>query len=151
MKQKSLQISSGSVAQLAVDLFYVLIFGILAALLNPSYFLLAFGVVIFASTFEFQWPHGHDRPRVSLSPKLKISLLANLGWSLSAMVADWQSLGAGSRVLGRVLGTEDWSAGLMIVHTAHLILLLALLSLLELGIKSLCRALREFDLTSKPQ
>jgi hypothetical protein len=139
------------VARFVVDLCHILIFGICAGLLNPIYFLLTFCFVVLASTFEIRWPKLSERHRSIFNTKLRFSFLASLGWTLSGMLADWQSQGPGSRVLGRMLGIVDWNAGQVIVHAAHWILFLALLSLLEFGIKNLNQAFRDLYSTSKPQ
>lgn len=147
MKPIGFQNFSGFISRPGIDLLHFLSFGFWARLMEAPYFLLVFGIVILASTFEFR-SLGF---RALFQTRLKMSVLASLGWSLSAMVSDWQSQGAGSRVLGRMLGLMDWSAGVAIVHGIHWVLMLALLWLLEAGIRNLRQAFRELFSTSKSQ
>jgi hypothetical protein len=126
-----------TVARSSVDLAGLMGLGLIAYAFDFVNFLIGFSVLVFWSAKELQVL---KLPFI-LRNQWPWSVSASIAWAFAALGSDWQTGGAGSRVLARLLGVLDLDSGLIIVHLLHLLLIGLLLGLLEFGLKRLVRGL----------
>ena len=117
------------------DLMFAIAFGSLALFVDVSYFLILFGVLVVSSADEFR----RFRYRQWMVARWPTSALASIGWSMAAVLSDWQNGGAGSRIFARLFRVIDFSLGPILVHLVHGLLIFVLLGVLEFGLRRLLR------------